>query len=58
MLYICPEQLRGCITQGSQKADVYAFAIILEEILARKGPFSQAAETMDILGGYDCYFMF
>lgn len=36
-----PEILRNTIVYGSQKADVYAFAIILYEVIGRKGPFGQ-----------------
>lgn len=42
MLWKAPELLRSTATfvKGSQKADVYAFAIILHEIIGRKGPFA------------------
>lgn len=42
MLWKAPELLRNTATfvKGSQKADVYAFAIILHEIIGRKGPFA------------------
>lgn len=36
-----PELLRNPNVYGSQKSDVYAFAIILYEIIGRKGPFGQ-----------------
>lgn len=36
-----PEILRNSNIYGSQKADVYAFAIILYEVIGRKGPFGQ-----------------
>lgn len=36
-----PEILRNCNVYGSQKADIYAFAIILYEVIGRKGPFGQ-----------------
>lgn len=36
-----PELLRNPHIHGSQKADVYAFAIILYEVIGRKGPFGQ-----------------
>lgn len=41
MLWKAPELLRDTSSsaKGSQKADVYAFAIILHEIVARRGPF-------------------
>lgn len=48
MLWKAPELLRMypeaqrmyTFVRGSQKADVYAFAIILHEIIGRKGPFA------------------
>lgn len=36
-----PELLRNPHVYGSQKGDVYAFAIIMYEIFSRKGPFGQ-----------------
>ncbi|TMW45682.1 hypothetical protein DOY81_009239 [Sarcophaga bullata] len=36
-----PELLRNSHLYGSQKGDVYAFAIIMYEIFSRKGPFGQ-----------------
>ncbi|XP_020815689.1 receptor-type guanylate cyclase Gyc76C [Drosophila serrata] len=39
-LWRAPELLRNHI-HGSQKGDVYAFAIIMYEIFSRKGPFGQ-----------------
>lgn len=41
MLWKAPELLRdtSSFVRGSQKADVYAFAIILHEIVVRRGPF-------------------
>lgn len=42
LFWKAPELLRDSNTpsvKGSQKADVYAFAIILYEIIGRKGPF-------------------
>ncbi|XP_063226252.1 receptor-type guanylate cyclase Gyc76C-like isoform X2 [Bacillus rossius redtenbacheri] len=41
LLWKAPELLRDSATPiyGSQKADVYAFAIILYEIIGRRGPF-------------------
>lgn len=38
-----PELLRSSNTYGSQKADIYAFAIILYEVVGRKGPFGLVA---------------
>ncbi|XP_030370982.1 receptor-type guanylate cyclase Gyc76C-like isoform X2 [Scaptodrosophila lebanonensis] len=40
-LWRAPELLRNHHTYGSQKGDVYAFAIIMYEIFSRKGPFGQ-----------------
>lgn len=41
LLWKAPEILRSPETypKGSQKADVYSFAIVLHEIVLRKGPF-------------------
>lgn len=36
-----PEILRNSNIYGSQKADIYAFAIIMYEVIGRKGPFGQ-----------------
>jgi serine/threonine protein kinase len=38
-LWKAPELLRDQTLYGSQKGDVYAFALILHEIFARNGPF-------------------
>ncbi|XP_036326387.1 receptor-type guanylate cyclase Gyc76C-like isoform X2 [Rhagoletis pomonella] len=38
-----PELLRNPHMYGTQKGDVYAFAIIMYEIVSRKGPFGQVA---------------
>lgn len=40
-LWRAPELLRNHHLHGSQKGDVYAFAIIMYEIFSRKGPFGQ-----------------
>ncbi|BFF97986.1 receptor-type guanylate cyclase Gyc76C-like [Drosophila madeirensis] len=48
-LWRAPELLRNHI-HGSQKGDVYAFAIIMYEIFSRKGPFGQTIlEPKDIV---------
>lgn len=39
LFWKAPELLRNPNVYGSQKSDVYAFAIILYEIIGRKGPF-------------------
>ncbi|XP_012544731.1 receptor-type guanylate cyclase Gyc76C isoform X2 [Bombyx mori] len=55
LLWKSPELLRGLnnpngIVGGTQKGDVYAFGIILYEVIARKGPFGNVAmEPKDII---------
>lgn len=39
LLWTAPEHLREETPGGSAKGDVYSFAIILQEILTRSGPF-------------------
>jgi serine/threonine protein kinase len=39
LLWKAPELLRNCSVGGNQKGDVYAFAIILHEIICREGPW-------------------
>ncbi|XP_077992088.1 atrial natriuretic peptide receptor 2-like [Glandiceps talaboti] len=40
MLWTAPELLRlECPSKGSQKGDVYSFAIIMQEIVTRTGPY-------------------
>ena len=44
MLWTSPEQLRKSVVGGNQKSDIYAFAIILHEIIFREGPFGINAD--------------
>jgi len=49
LLWIAPEVLPLTVTPGSaatQKGDVYSFAIILEEIVVRGGPYVVARTFM------------
>lgn len=49
LLWIAPELLSLTVTPGSaatQKGDVYSFAIILEEIVVRGGPYEVARTFM------------
>lgn len=49
LLWIAPELLPLTVMPGSvatQKGDVYSFAIILEEIVVRGGPYQVAKEFM------------
>lgn len=50
-MWIAPELLPLTVIPGNpatQKADVYSFAIILEEIVVRGGPFATAREFLDV----------
>ncbi|GBP68598.1 Atrial natriuretic peptide receptor 1 [Eumeta japonica] len=49
MLWVAPELVEGCIYPGAVatlKGDVYSFAIILEEIVSRAGPFHRYTPKM------------
>lgn len=51
LLWVAPELLPVTFLPGTpatQKGDVYSFAIILEEIIARGGPYSVDCKTHDI----------
>ena len=51
LLWVSPELLRtpNRASQGTQKGDVYSFAIILQEFHTREGPYS--ANFMEPKGG-------
>lgn len=51
MFWKAPELLRNPNICGTQKGDVYAFAIILYEVISRRGPFGQIpnCEPKDIV---------
>ena len=44
LLWKSPELLRKSVVGGNQKSDIYAFAIILHEIIFREGPFGMNAD--------------
>uniref|UniRef100_F6WZZ7 Guanylate cyclase n=1 Tax=Ciona intestinalis TaxID=7719 RepID=F6WZZ7_CIOIN len=48
-LWTAPELLRLQTSHGTQKGDVYSFAIIVQEIMYRKGVFYTKEEFLDIL---------
>lgn len=53
MLWTAPELVAGSVYPGavaSLKGDVYSFAIILEEIVLRAGPFHFYTSTMTYRG--------
>lgn len=53
MLWVAPELLPLTLNPGTpatQKGDVYSFGIILEEIIARGGPFSAARQFLEPQG--------
>ncbi|EDS26635.1 conserved hypothetical protein [Culex quinquefasciatus] len=50
LLWVAPELLPATVIPGTpatQKGDVYSFAIILEEIVVRGGPYETARQFMD-----------
>ncbi|XP_035776449.1 atrial natriuretic peptide receptor 1-like isoform X2 [Anopheles albimanus] len=50
LLWVAPELLHATVIPGTpatQKGDVYSFAIILEEIVVRGGPYETARQFMD-----------
>ncbi|RWS19310.1 Csa-Guanyl Cyclase 5-like protein, partial [Leptotrombidium deliense] len=44
LLWTAPELLKCSLYKGTQKGDVYAFAIIIHEIFVREGPFCVNSE--------------
>lgn len=53
MMWVAPELLPLTEVPGSpatQKGDVYSFAIILEEIVVRGGPYETARQFLSIKG--------
>lgn len=60
LLWIAPELLPLTVTPGSaatQKGDVYSFAIILEEIVVRGGPYEIARTLMTPQEVCDLFFI-
>ncbi|XP_055547938.1 atrial natriuretic peptide receptor 1 isoform X1 [Wyeomyia smithii] len=50
LLWVAPELLPATVIPGTpatQKGDVYSFAVILEEIVVRGGPYETARQFMD-----------
>lgn len=59
MLWVAPELLPVTFIPGTpatQKGDVYSFAIILEEIVVRGGPYETARQYLDVKSAYLLYF--
>jgi hypothetical protein len=53
LLWVAPELIPSTVVPGTpatQKGDVYSFAIILEEIVVRGGPFEAARQFLDPQG--------
>ena len=53
LLWVAPELIPSTVVPGNpatQKGDVYSFAIILEEIVVRGGPFEAARQFLDPQG--------
>jgi hypothetical protein len=53
LLWVSPELIPSTVIPGNpatQKGDVYSFAIILEEIVVRGGPFEAARQFLDPQG--------
>lgn len=51
LLWVAPELLPTTMIPGTpatQKGDVYSFAIILEEIVVRGGPYETARQYLDV----------
>jgi len=56
LLWVAPELLPLTIVPGTpatQKGDVYSFAIILEEIIVRGGPYEAASQFLGPQGKLD-----
>jgi hypothetical protein len=54
LLWVAPELILSTVVPGNpatQKGDVYSFAIILEEIVVRGGPFEAARQFLEPQGG-------
>jgi atrial natriuretic peptide receptor A len=53
LLWVAPELIPSTVVPGTpatQKGDVYSFAIILEEIVVRGGPFEAARQFLEPQG--------
>ncbi|GAU92601.1 hypothetical protein RvY_04658 [Ramazzottius varieornatus] len=49
LLWVAPEHLRAPISPyGTQKGDVYSFAIILQELILRNEPYDNGSSCVDI----------